>query len=186
MANCTTHCSEFWIASCYSGHCFFRAETNLALVSRPGLMMPTNSKPALQDTIMKLVHNIPHLAFIISTLVLVIFITIASFIDASVLFAAFIAGGLVNFLWDVQNDRQPNQSSDGSPTIMYKQYYKPLMEFGLVPFFFVSLKSTPCTAQSDPSHPFRQIHFHLATTLHISEKVLHSKASDGRWLNVQL
>lgn len=128
-----------------------------------------NSKPTLRNKTTELIHNIPHLTFIISTLVLVTFITIASFIDASVLFAAFIAGGLVNFLWDVRNDQQPSQSSDNSPTMMYERYYKPVMEFVLVPFFFVSQFHPLDCMQSDLSHPFRQTHFHLATALHILE-----------------
>jgi Kef-type K+ transport system membrane component KefB len=104
---------------------------------------PTNSKPTLRTTIPKLIREIPHLSFILSTLVLIIFVTIASFIDASVLFAAFIAGGVVSFLWALRNEQQQSESTSGNgPAEMYEEYYKPVMEYILVPFFFVSLYST--------------------------------------------
>ena len=95
-----------------------------------------------------LTHNIQHVEFILSTAALVIFVTIASFIDCSVLFAAFIAGGLVNFLSSLQEPQSPMIStSDGGPSKMYQQYYKPVMEFILVPFFFVSPYYICCYVQ---------------------------------------
>jgi hypothetical protein len=76
---------------------------------------------------------------ILSTLVLIILVTIASFINASVLFAAFIAGGVVNYVWSITNSAE--STSDQSPLKLYQQYYKQLVDFVLVPFFFVSLYS---------------------------------------------
>jgi Kef-type K+ transport system membrane component KefB len=95
-----------------------------------------NRKSSLQQIVKRLINNIPHLTFILSNSVLIIFVTIASFIDASVLFAAFIAGGVVNFLW-IRNEEREESLQDG-PSSMYEQYYKSVMDFILVPFFFVS------------------------------------------------
>jgi Kef-type K+ transport system membrane component KefB len=103
-----------------------------------------NSNPTLRNTTVKTLRNIPHLSFILSALVLIIFVTIASFIDASVLFAAFIAGGVVSFLEALGNEQQQLHSESGNdgPSEMYEEYYKPAMEYILVPFFFVSFDST--------------------------------------------
>jgi Kef-type K+ transport system membrane component KefB len=76
----------------------------------------------------------PHLGFTLSMAVLLVFITIASFIDASVLFAAFLAGGVVNYLWTFAE----NEGTIHSVMVMYDQYYRPLLDYILVPFFFVS------------------------------------------------
>ena len=103
------------------------------------------SGPATEDTIGPLerrvkliIRSIPHLSFILSTAFLVIFVTIAAFIDASVLFAAFIAGGVVSFLWSQTENREETLQHNG-PSIMYEQYFKSIMDFVLVPFFFVSI-----------------------------------------------
>ena len=90
----------------------------------------------LQHITKRIVDNIPHLSFILSTAVLAIFVTIASFIDGSVLFAAFIAGGVVSFLWG-QNLTRSEIPEQNSPSMMYEQYCKSVMDFVLVPFFFV-------------------------------------------------
>lgn len=93
-------------------------------------------KSPLQIRLGRLVHSIPHLSFILTTAVLIIFVTIASFIDASVLFAAFIAGGLVNFLWNVDTET----SADSDSSEVYEKYFKSVMHYVLVPFFFVSTR----------------------------------------------
>jgi Kef-type K+ transport system membrane component KefB len=98
---------------------------------------PGETVGPLRQVITRLISTIPHLRFIFSTAVLIIFVTIASFIDASVLFAAFIAGGVVSFLWDQEQDRDESPEQD-NPSTMYEQYYKSIMDFILVPFFFVS------------------------------------------------
>jgi Kef-type K+ transport system membrane component KefB len=87
------------------------------------------------------VNRTSYLGLVLSTLVLIIFVTIAAFIDASVLFASFIAGGVVASLWKSQGDPQPSLPVEGTvnpATEMYHTYFRPLMEFVLVPFFFVS------------------------------------------------
>jgi Kef-type K+ transport system membrane component KefB len=103
-----------------------------------------NTKTSLQQIIKQLTGSIPHLSFILSTAVLIIFVTIASFINASVLFAAFIAGGVVNFLWRRSRNEEGDESLQDGQMLMYEQYYKSLMDFILVPFFFVS-SSLPCS-----------------------------------------
>jgi len=80
------------------------------------------------------VRRTPHLAFFLSVTILLVFIIIASYIDASVLFAAFLAGGVVNYLWSVPE----NETTTSSAMVMYDQYYRPLLDCILVPFFFVS------------------------------------------------
>ena len=103
---------------------------------------PAGSKPTLRSKITKLIYNIPHLGFILSILLLIIFVAIASFIDASVLFAAFIAGGVVSFLWNTRREQQQGeQESEHEAVEIYEEYYKPVMDYILVPFFFVSSRS---------------------------------------------
>jgi len=80
------------------------------------------------------VRQIPHLAFNISMATLLVFITIASYINASVLFAAFLAGGVVNYIWSLPE----NKTTTSSIMVIYNQYYRPLLDYILVPFFFVS------------------------------------------------
>lgn len=106
--------------------------------SRPaaGLNREENSKQSLSGTVRHIVNGVPHLSFILSAAVLIIFVTIASFIDASVLFSAFIAGGVVNYLWEIQV--QGEEPSNEGPSGMYDQYFKSVMDYVLVPFFFVS------------------------------------------------
>ncbi|KAG0651460.1 hypothetical protein D0Z07_2055 [Hyphodiscus hymeniophilus] len=99
------------------------------------------SKAKICTVVTKLIRNIPHLDFIISTLILIAFVTIASFIDASVLFAAFIAGGMVSFLLNVDSEQQQSDttSQGKGPAEMYQDYLKPTMDGILVPFFFASI-----------------------------------------------
>jgi Kef-type K+ transport system membrane component KefB len=84
-----------------------------------------------------LLKSIPHLSFMLSTFVSVVYVTIAAFVDASVLFAAFIAGGIVRYLWTAGSKASEAKGENG-PAEMYDGYYKPVMEYMLVPFFFVS------------------------------------------------
>ena len=100
-------------------------------------LSPLDTKGISRDYIRRLVTKIPHLRFLLSIAVLIIFVTIASFIDASVLFAAFIAGGVVSFLWAKIQGREESEQVHG-PSLMYEQYFKSVMDFILVPFFFVS------------------------------------------------
>jgi len=112
----------------------------LGLGSVPPFNQDETCKKSLNDIARRIANAIPHLSFMVSMAVLIIFVTIASFIDASVLFSAFIAGGVVNYLWKVQ--AQEGELSDGGPSGMYEEYLKSVMDHVLVPFFFVS-KSTP-------------------------------------------
>lgn len=74
-------------------------------------------------------------AFAIRILILIAFVTIASYVGASVLFAAFIAGGLVHYLTDsmkAENTTAHLQSNFNDPMA-------PVLDYILLPFFFVSL-----------------------------------------------
>ncbi|RDW73080.1 hypothetical protein BP6252_06987 [Coleophoma cylindrospora] len=106
------------------------------------------AEASLGHRLINAIAAVPHLQFVLPTAVLIIFVTIASFIDASVLFSAFIAGGLVNYLWNVGASADPAVSDIAStPSGMFEEYYKPVMEYILVPFFFASIGfSIPITA----------------------------------------
>jgi Kef-type K+ transport system membrane component KefB len=92
---------------------------------------------SLRKTSANLTHHVPNLNLILSTLVLIALVTIASFINASVLLAAFVAGGVANYLWSITNSAE--SISQEAPLEQYQQCYKQLMDFVLIPFFFVSL-----------------------------------------------
>jgi hypothetical protein len=80
------------------------------------------------------------LNLLLSILILIILVTIASFINASVLFAAFIAGGAANYFCSITTTEGSVTSTlEGTPLMLYEQCYKQLMDFVLIPFFFVSL-----------------------------------------------
>jgi Kef-type K+ transport system membrane component KefB len=83
---------------------------------------------------------VPNLNLLLSILILIILVTIASFINASVLFAAFIAGGAANYFCSITTtEGSVTSTSEGTPLMLYEQCYKQLMDFVLIPFFFVSL-----------------------------------------------
>ncbi|KAG4026379.1 hypothetical protein MFRU_041g00240 [Monilinia fructicola] len=76
-----------------------------------------------------------HTGFILSTLMLIILVTIAAYVEGSVLLSAFLAGAIIRYTWqsggvDMEVDL---------PTIMFEGYYKPIMDHILVPFFFASI-----------------------------------------------
>lgn len=93
-------------------------------------------------------RNVPHLSFAMSMAVLIVFVVIASFIDASVLLSAFLAGGVTTYFWETHSEhhsQQPQSQEDhiqndfhGDPSQMYNKYFKSVIDFVLVPFFFVS------------------------------------------------
>lgn len=85
-----------------------------------------------------LAHHLPNINLLLSTLVLIALVTVSSFINASVLLSAFLAGGVVNYLAGSTNST--DSISDEAPSELYRQYYKQVMDFVLVPFFFVSLR----------------------------------------------
>ncbi|KAK6583514.1 hypothetical protein PZA11_004590 [Diplocarpon coronariae] len=90
----------------------------------------------LEATARRISRTLPHLGFVLSTAALAIYVTIAAFIDGSVLFAAFLAGGVVNFLWSVQCE---DTEQHGGAAGMYALYYQAPMDYILVPFFFASI-----------------------------------------------
>jgi Kef-type K+ transport system membrane component KefB len=101
-----------------------------------GSQLHQDENPTFLATIRRTLHGLPHTIFVLSIVVLVIYVTIASFTGASVLFAAFIAGGVVNYLWETQL-QEPTLPNKG-PVSMYEKYFKPIFDYMLVPFFFVS------------------------------------------------
>lgn len=85
--------------------------------------------------------NLPHLHFILSTLALLAFVTIAAFVDASILFAAFIAGGFVKNIGECIVSREAHHGGEepvDRSAEMYEKYYHPVIAYVLAPFFFVS------------------------------------------------
>lgn len=118
------------------------------------------SSTKLQSAIRKLVEKIPHMGFILSTAVLVIYVTIAAFIDSSVLFAAFIAGGVVNFLWSFRNEHEGGDAEGHGSSAMYESYYQAPMDYILVPFFFVSAFSYALFARTYCTGIYRILHPH--------------------------
>jgi Kef-type K+ transport system membrane component KefB len=126
-----------------------------------------NSKSTLKQKTTRVIHQIPHLGFLLSTAVLITYVTIASFIDASVLFAAFIAGGVVSFLWGVQRGQlEDDTSPDDGPSKMYDEYYKVPMDYILVPFFFVSYLTSLTLEVPFKRAPFGQFCSHLPAATH--------------------
>jgi Kef-type K+ transport system membrane component KefB len=95
-------------------------------------------KPRLRNRGGAMILRIPHLSYLLSTFVLIAYVTIAAYVDASVLFAAFLAGGVVTYLWEVVPTA--DAPADGPPAAhMYTTYYAPLTTYLLVPFFFASI-----------------------------------------------
>ena len=89
------------------------------------------------DRLKLAVCNIPHFGFLLATLVLIALVAIAAFIDASVLFAAFIAGGLVKRLWHNPLPVEARIASTDPAAEMYRTYYHPIVTYVLAPLFFV-------------------------------------------------
>lgn len=72
-------------------------------------------------------------------LILVAFVNTAALIDASVLLAAFIAGGLVKTLWHAPLSDSVTTVSTDLAADMYRTYYHPVVSYVLPPFLFVRL-----------------------------------------------
>lgn len=109
--------------------------------SEASVNVTTESRSDIKAIALKLFRKIPHISFLLPSLVLIVFVTVASFIDASVLFAAFIAGGVVNFLWNIGKHNIDEESESNTAQRMYEEYYKSIMDFILVPLFFVSFSN---------------------------------------------
>ena len=83
----------------------------------------------------KVVLDSQHISFVMVTFILLVLVSIAAFIDASILFAAFIAGGLARTLCE---SRENTESSPSFLMDIYDYYYRPVVKNVLAPFFFVS------------------------------------------------
>ncbi|KAA8568091.1 hypothetical protein EYC84_008500 [Monilinia fructicola] len=105
-----------------------------------------------------------HTGFILSTLMLIILVTIAAYVEGSVLLSAFLAGAIIRYTWqsggvDMEVDL---------PTIMFEGYYKPIMDHILVPFFFASIGfSIPV---SEMFRKFSRLERNLLCNLNVSSQ----------------
>ncbi|MCJ1243837.1 hypothetical protein MMC30_001034 [Trapelia coarctata] len=106
------------------------------------------------NRIKKLCQAIPHIPFLLSILVLIIFLTIAAFIDASLLLAAFLAGGFIDHTWSSLSP--PPESDDlTSPSAhMYERYYGLVVDHMLAPFFFVGHRYLLQISVPQPDSPY--------------------------------
>lgn len=95
------------------------------------------------DWLKDAVCGFPHLGFFFATLILYAFITIAAFVDASILFAAFLAGCVLKTTW-IGDEQENFVASPGAK--MYEKYYSSITTTILAPFFFVC--SLPCTKET--------------------------------------
>lgn len=95
---------------------------------------------ALFDRLKDVVCGFPHLSFVFATFILYAFITVAAFVDASTLFAAFLAGCAVETTW-IGDATENSVTSPGAK--MYEKYYSLITRTILAPFFFVC--SLQCT-----------------------------------------
>ncbi|KAH8813274.1 Cation/H+ exchanger [Xylogone sp. PMI_703] len=97
---------------------------------------PDDSERSLNSfrvRISSLVLTIPHLSFLLLLSALIGFVTIAAFIDASELLAAFLAGIVINLL-----PHEPSSDGTSSNTV-YEIYLRPIVQTILAPFFFASI-----------------------------------------------
>lgn len=89
---------------------------------------------AWADWLKDAICGFPHLGFVSATLILYAFITIAVFVDASTLFAAFLAGCVLKTTWIGEG----HENSVASPGVkMYEEYYSSITTTILAPLFFV-------------------------------------------------
>ncbi|KAM3084583.1 hypothetical protein ACMFMF_001937 [Clarireedia jacksonii] len=75
-----------------------------------------------------------HTGFLLSTLMLIVLVTFAAYVEGSVLLAAFLAGAVVRYSWQENEDMLVDY-----PTSMFEDYYKPIMDYVFIPFFFASI-----------------------------------------------
>lgn len=92
------------------------------------------SVEALLDWSKDAVCGFPHLGFVFATLILYAFVSIAAFVDASTLFAAFLAGCVIKTTW-IDDAQENSVTSPGAK--MYEKYYSSITSTILAPFFFV-------------------------------------------------
>ncbi|PQE05640.1 sodium hydrogen exchanger family protein [Rutstroemia sp. NJR-2017a BBW] len=75
-----------------------------------------------------------HTGFLLSTPMLIALVTVAAYVEGSVLLAAFLAGAVVKYTWQEDEDMLIDY-----PTRMFEEYYKPIMNYVFIPFFFASI-----------------------------------------------
>ncbi|KAM0150041.1 hypothetical protein ACHAPG_009043 [Botrytis cinerea] len=80
-----------------------------------------------------------HTGFILSTLMLIVLVTTAACVEGSILLSAFLAGAVVRYTWQSGSDEENMDMDVDQPTMMFEEYYKPIMDHILVPFFFASI-----------------------------------------------
>ncbi|TGO80872.1 hypothetical protein BPOR_1595g00010 [Botrytis porri] len=80
-----------------------------------------------------------HAGFLLSTLVLIVLVTIAACVEGSILLSAFLAGAVVRYTWQSVGGGEDMDMDVDRPTMMFEEYYKPIMDHILVPFFFASI-----------------------------------------------
>ncbi|TGO09791.1 hypothetical protein BTUL_0154g00140 [Botrytis tulipae] len=80
-----------------------------------------------------------HTGFILSTLMLIVLVTIAACVEGSVLLSAFLAGAVVRYTWQSVDGGGDMDLGIDRPSMMFEEYYKPIMDHILVPFFFASI-----------------------------------------------
>ncbi|KAF7865462.1 hypothetical protein EAF04_006437 [Stromatinia cepivora] len=101
-----------------------------------------------------------HTGFMLSTLVLILLVTIAACVEGSILLSAFLAGAIVRYMWQ-SGDWDLDMEID-RPTLMFEEYYKPIMDHILVPFFFASIGfSIPISEMFSPSIIYKGIFYAL-------------------------
>ena len=101
------------------------------------------AKKKLNERCKSIVRDMPHTGFILVTLILLVFVTIAAFVDASILFASFLAGGLVTTLWAASEPQGDEVARQDGAAGVYERYYGPAVTYVLAPFFFVSNIEAP-------------------------------------------
>lgn len=89
------------------------------------------------------VCDLPHMGFVLATLILLAFLTIANFVDTSTLFAAFLAGCVIKTTWRATQDTSQNQFGPSPAVGMYEKYYSSITSHILAPFFFVCTRGSP-------------------------------------------
>ncbi|KAF5874015.1 putative na+ h+ protein [Botrytis fragariae] len=80
-----------------------------------------------------------HTGFILSTLMLIVLVTIAACVEGSILLSAFLAGAVVRHTWQTVGGGEDIDLGVDRPTMMFEEYYKPIIDHILVPFFFASI-----------------------------------------------
>ena len=76
----------------------------------------------------KLYRAVPHIPFLLSILLFMTFLTIEAFIDASLLPAAYLAGGFFDHAWSSLTPSPETDELVSSSAQMYMAYYSPVVD----------------------------------------------------------